>query len=81
MYEGVLKVIGDFSAVLPICGGLMLFCWKSEAMTDLMRNTESFSSRFFLKVHFVFFFSLKVKCFTFLVMLVMQILLSFASKE
>lgn len=80
MYEGVLKVIGDFSAVLPICGGLMLFCWKSEAMTDLMRNTESFSSRFFLKVYsvFFFFFSLKVKCFMFLVK---QILLSFVSKE
>lgn len=78
MYEGVLKVIGDFSAVLPICGGLMLFCWKSEAMTDLMRNTESFSSRFFLKVYSVFYFFFQFKGEVFLVK---QILLSFVSKE
>lgn len=56
IYEGALKVIGNFSSVLPICGGLMLFCWKSEVMTDLKRNIEeAFSSRLFLKVHLIFF--------------------------
>jgi len=57
MYEGLLKVMGDFSEVLPICGGLILFCWKSEVMTDLMRNTESdgikgYSTFFWKYAHF-----------------------------
>lgn len=60
----------------------MLFCWKSEVLTDLKRNIEeSFSSRLFLKVHFDTFFQLKGETFKFLVMLVAHILLSFASEE
>jgi len=68
MYEGLLKVMGDFSAVLPICGGLILFCWKSEVMTDLMRNTESDGikgySTFFLEIR-SFYNSPRVKLLSF----------------